>query len=99
MIQHMIQLEPESRFSAEVYLKEYAGIVFPTYFSPFLHDFYRCWSPLHSDMRVYGFTEIYFLSIDYLLFSVTCLFYLDYVGNNLCRFYYVRVLSRRYLNK
>ncbi|KAJ1390293.1 WD40/YVTN repeat-like-containing domain superfamily [Sesbania bispinosa] len=52
MIQHMIQLEPESRFSAERYIKEYAGVVFPTYFSPFLHDFYRCWSPLHSDMRV-----------------------------------------------
>lgn len=52
MIQHMIQLEPESRFSAERYLKEYAGVVFPTYFSPFLHDFYRCWIPLHSDMRV-----------------------------------------------
>lgn len=80
MIQHMIQLEPESRFSAEMYLKEYAGVVFPTYFSPFLHDFYRCWSPLHSDMRVYLFTEIYFLCIDYLMFSVTCLFYLDSVG-------------------
>ncbi|XP_019458006.1 PREDICTED: phosphoinositide 3-kinase regulatory subunit 4 [Lupinus angustifolius] len=52
MIQHMIQLEPESRFSAETYLREYAEVVFPTYFSPFLHDFYRCWSPLHSDMRV-----------------------------------------------
>nr|KYP61385.1 Serine/threonine-protein kinase ppk19 [Cajanus cajan] len=52
MILHMIQLEPESRFSAERYLKEYAAVVFPTYFSPFLHEFYRCWSPLHSDMRV-----------------------------------------------
>lgn len=52
MILHMIQLEPESRFSAERYLKEYVAVVFPTYFSPFLHDFYRCWSPLHSDMRV-----------------------------------------------
>ncbi|XP_028806486.1 LOW QUALITY PROTEIN: serine/threonine-protein kinase VPS15 [Neltuma alba] len=52
MILHMIQLEPESRFSAESYLKEYAAVVFPTYFSPFLHDFYRCWSPLHSDMKV-----------------------------------------------
>ncbi|XP_054794443.1 serine/threonine-protein kinase VPS15-like [Prosopis cineraria] len=52
MILHMIQLEPESRFSAESYLKEFAAVVFPTYFSPFLHDFYRCWSPLHSDMKV-----------------------------------------------
>ncbi|KAG5009732.1 hypothetical protein JHK87_018247 [Glycine soja] len=52
MILHMIQLEPEFRLSAERYLKEYAAVVFPIYFSPFLHDFYRCWSPLHSDMRV-----------------------------------------------
>ncbi|KAK7314389.1 hypothetical protein VNO77_32911 [Canavalia gladiata] len=52
MILHMIQLEPESRFSAERYLTEYATVVFPTYFSPFLHDFYRCCTPLHSDMRV-----------------------------------------------
>ncbi|KAI4305247.1 hypothetical protein L6164_028624 [Bauhinia variegata] len=52
MILHMIQLDPESRFSAESYLMEYAAVVFPTYFSPFLLDFYCCWSPLHSDMRV-----------------------------------------------
>jgi phosphoinositide-3-kinase regulatory subunit 4 len=76
MIQHMIQLEPESRFSAEIYLKEFAGVVFPTYFSPFLHDFYRCWTPLHSDMRVYGLTEIFFLSIDYLIFSYNLLKFL-----------------------
>ncbi|XP_029130758.1 serine/threonine-protein kinase VPS15 isoform X2 [Cajanus cajan] len=52
MILHMVQLEPESRFSAERYLKEYAEVVIPTYFSPFLHNFYQCWSPLHSDMRI-----------------------------------------------
>ncbi|KAI4350784.1 hypothetical protein L6164_005200 [Bauhinia variegata] len=52
MILHMIQLDPDSRFSAESYLKEYAVVVFPTYFYPFLHNFYRCWRPLHSDMRV-----------------------------------------------
>lgn len=52
MILHMIQLEPELRFSAESYLQNYAAVVFPTYFSPFLHNFYCCWNPLHSDMRV-----------------------------------------------
>ncbi|KAL5572531.1 hypothetical protein UlMin_022128 [Ulmus minor] len=52
MILHMIQLEPESRLSADSYLQEYMTIVFPSYFSPFLHNFYCCWNPLHSDMRV-----------------------------------------------
>ncbi|KAJ9167889.1 hypothetical protein P3X46_019479 [Hevea brasiliensis] len=52
MILHMIQLEPEARLSAESYLQNYAAVVFPTYFSPFLHNFYCCWNPLHSDMRV-----------------------------------------------
>lgn len=52
MILHMIQLEPEPRLSAESYLQEYADVVFPSYFSPFLHNFYCYWNPLHSDMRV-----------------------------------------------
>lgn len=52
MILHMIQLEPEARLSAESYLQNYANVVFPAYFSPFLHNFYCCWNPLHSDMRV-----------------------------------------------
>lgn len=52
MILHMIQLEPEARLSAESYLQDYAAVVFPSYFSPFLHNFYCCWNPLHSDMRV-----------------------------------------------
>ncbi|KAK1551170.1 hypothetical protein Q3G72_031342 [Acer saccharum] len=52
MVLHMIQLEPELRLSAENYLQNYAAVVFPTYFSPFLHNFYCCWNPLHSDMRV-----------------------------------------------
>lgn len=52
MILHMIQLEPESRLSAENYLQEYMTIVFPSYFSPFLHNFYCFWNPLNSDMRV-----------------------------------------------
>ncbi|KAL4390760.1 hypothetical protein AHAS_Ahas03G0177300 [Arachis hypogaea] len=52
MIQHMIQLEPELRLSAESYLEEYAAVVFPTYFSPFFHDFFCCWSPLQPDMRI-----------------------------------------------
>ncbi|KAJ4836467.1 Serine/threonine-protein kinase [Turnera subulata] len=52
MIHHMIQLEPEARLSAESYLQNYAAVVFPTYFSPFLHNLYCCWNPLQSDMRV-----------------------------------------------
>lgn len=52
MILHMIQLDPESRFSAESYLQNYASILFPSYFSPFLHNFYSCLNPLDSDTRV-----------------------------------------------
>ncbi|ESQ54300.1 hypothetical protein EUTSA_v10024212mg [Eutrema salsugineum] len=52
MILHMIQLEPEARLSAENYLQNYVGVVFPNYFSPFLHTLYCCWNPLPSDMRV-----------------------------------------------
>lgn len=52
MILHMIQLEPESRLSAESYLQEYAAVVFPSYFSPFLHNFYCYLNPRHSDVRV-----------------------------------------------
>ncbi|KAI3447049.1 hypothetical protein Pfo_003714 [Paulownia fortunei] len=52
MILHMIQLDPESRGSAESYLQNYAGVVFPSYFSPFLHKFYSLLNPLSSDARV-----------------------------------------------
>ncbi|KAL7093690.1 hypothetical protein ACP275_11G054800 [Erythranthe tilingii] len=52
MILHMIQLDPESRCSAESYLQNYAGVVFPRYFSPFLHKFYSFLNPLSSDARV-----------------------------------------------
>ncbi|KAK6151856.1 hypothetical protein DH2020_014491 [Rehmannia glutinosa] len=52
MILHMIQLDPESRCSAESYLQDYAGVVFPSYFSPFLHKFYSLLNPLSSDARV-----------------------------------------------
>ncbi|KAF5481940.1 hypothetical protein F2P56_002550 [Juglans regia] len=52
MILHMIQLEQESRLSAESYLQEYAAVVFPRYFSPFLHNFYCYLNPFHSDTRV-----------------------------------------------
>ncbi|XP_017983460.1 PREDICTED: probable serine/threonine-protein kinase vps15 [Theobroma cacao] len=52
MILHMIQLEPESRLCAESYLQNYAAVVFPSYFAPFLHNFYCCWNPIHSDMRI-----------------------------------------------
>ncbi|XP_010688347.1 serine/threonine-protein kinase VPS15 [Beta vulgaris subsp. vulgaris] len=52
MILHMIQLNPDERLSAEGYLQSYAGIVFPNYFSPFLHKFYSCLNALDSDTRV-----------------------------------------------
>ncbi|XP_062147709.1 serine/threonine-protein kinase VPS15 isoform X2 [Alnus glutinosa] len=52
MILHMIQLEPESRLSAESYLQEYAVVVFPSYFSPFLHNFYCYLNPRHSDVAL-----------------------------------------------
>lgn len=52
MILHMIQLDSESRCSAESYLQNYAGVVFPSYFSPFLHKFYSLLNPLSSDARV-----------------------------------------------
>ncbi|KAF6164233.1 hypothetical protein GIB67_010203 [Kingdonia uniflora] len=52
MILHMIQLEPESRLSAESYLQSYTAVVFPCYFSPFLHNFFSCLIPLDSDTRV-----------------------------------------------
>eukprot|EP00268_Persea_americana_P045799 TRINITY_DN4692_c0_g1_i1.p1 TRINITY_DN4692_c0_g1~~TRINITY_DN4692_c0_g1_i1.p1 ORF type:complete len:1544 (+),score=279.50 TRINITY_DN4692_c0_g1_i1:480-5111(+) len=52
MILHMIQLDPESRLSSESYLQSYASVVFPSYFSPFLHKFFSCLSPYDSDTRV-----------------------------------------------
>ncbi|XP_057538324.1 serine/threonine-protein kinase VPS15 isoform X1 [Amaranthus tricolor] len=52
MILHMIQLNPDERLSAEGYLQSYAGIAFPNYFSPFLHNLYSCLSSLDSDARV-----------------------------------------------
>ncbi|KAJ6829294.1 phosphoinositide 3-kinase regulatory subunit 4 isoform X2 [Iris pallida] len=52
MILHMIQLDPESRLSCESYLQSYATVVFPSYFSPFLHKFFSCLIPLNSDTRV-----------------------------------------------
>ncbi|KAL6558960.1 hypothetical protein OROMI_019310 [Orobanche minor] len=45
MILHMIQLDPESRCSAESYLQNNVGFVFPCYFSPFLHKFYSLLNP------------------------------------------------------
>ncbi|KAK9099167.1 hypothetical protein Syun_026212 [Stephania yunnanensis] len=52
LILHMIQLDPDSRLSAETYLQSYATVAFPSYFSPFLHNFYSCLIPLDSDTRV-----------------------------------------------
>ena len=65
MILHMIQLDPESRFSAESYLQNYASILFPGYFSPFLHNFYSCLNPLDSDTRVRIFNSLNLLALHF----------------------------------
>ncbi|KAK4134100.1 ARM repeat-containing protein [Trichocladium antarcticum] len=39
MIAHMIQLDPQKRYSAEQYLDFYKGKVFPEYFYSFLHQY------------------------------------------------------------
>lgn len=39
MISHMIQLDPEKRYSAEQYLEFFKGNVFPHYFYNFLHQY------------------------------------------------------------
>ncbi|KAK1285419.1 hypothetical protein QJS10_CPB20g00819 [Acorus calamus] len=52
MIHHMIQLDPELRLSCESYLQSYASVVFPSYFSAFLHGFFSCLIPMDSDARV-----------------------------------------------
>ncbi|KAF4469082.1 VPS15 kinase [Fusarium albosuccineum] len=39
MIAHMIQLDPEKRYSAEQYLEFWKGKVFPNYFYNFLHQY------------------------------------------------------------
>lgn len=57
MILHMIHLEPELRLSADSYIQEFTSTVFPSYFSPFLHNFYCYWNQLHSDVRVSNSTD------------------------------------------
>ncbi|KAJ3695547.1 hypothetical protein LUZ60_000924 [Juncus effusus] len=52
MILHMIQLDPDSRLSCASYLQNYASVIFPSYFSPFLHKFFSCLIPLDADTRV-----------------------------------------------
>lgn len=82
MILHMIQLNPDERLSAEGYLQSYAGIVFPNYFSPFLHKFYSCLNALDSDTRV---IKIH-VSPDYLFFCFCYLSLMLCYGNGYCRF-------------
>ncbi|CAM6046085.1 unnamed protein product [Sphagnum compactum] len=52
MIMHMIQLNEETRLSAEEYLQMWTPTVFPAYFSPLLHNFFSCLVPLDTDTRV-----------------------------------------------
>ncbi|KAI8081764.1 uncharacterized protein BX664DRAFT_388695 [Halteromyces radiatus] len=39
MVLHMIQIDPTKRFSAEQYLQEWRGKVFPDYFYNFMHEY------------------------------------------------------------
>lgn len=52
MVLHMIQLDPKERLSCKSYLQKYETVVFPTYFSRFLHKFFSDIVPLDSDARV-----------------------------------------------
>lgn len=92
MILHMIQLEPESRLSAESYLQSYMEVVFPTYFSPFLHNLYCCCNPLHSDMRVNIFVILYLDLITSYNLQLHAL-------NMYCRLQFARAFSMRYLSR
>ncbi|KAL6633375.1 hypothetical protein ACP70R_026046 [Stipagrostis hirtigluma subsp. patula] len=52
MILHMIQLDPKERLPCRSYLQKYESVVFPIYFSKFLHKFFSDIVPLDSDARV-----------------------------------------------
>ncbi|CAM0943441.1 unnamed protein product [Alopecurus aequalis] len=52
MVLHMIQLDPKERLSCKSYLQKYETVIFPTYFSRFLHKFFSDIVPLGSDARV-----------------------------------------------
>ncbi|AQK75788.1 protein kinase family protein / WD-40 repeat family protein [Zea mays] len=52
MILHMIQLDPKKRVPCRSYLQKYESVVFPFYFSKFLHKFFSDIVPLDSDARV-----------------------------------------------
>ncbi|XP_062220590.1 serine/threonine-protein kinase VPS15-like isoform X2 [Phragmites australis] len=52
MILHMIQLDPKERLSCRSYLQKYESVVFPIYFSKFLHKFFSDIVLLGSDARV-----------------------------------------------
>ncbi|ORX99187.1 ARM repeat-containing protein [Basidiobolus meristosporus CBS 931.73] len=48
LIQHMIQLDPTQRFTAERYLAEWRGKAFPQYFYSFLHQYLETVLESHS---------------------------------------------------
>ena len=52
MILHMIQLDPKKRLPCRSYLQKYESVVFPFYFSNFLHKFFADIVPIDSDARV-----------------------------------------------
>jgi phosphoinositide-3-kinase regulatory subunit 4 len=54
MIAHMIQLDPQKRYSAEQYLDFWKGKVFPEYFYSFLHQYMEVITDLSSGQYVPG---------------------------------------------
>jgi phosphoinositide-3-kinase regulatory subunit 4 len=54
MIAHMIQLDPQNRYSAEQYLDFWKGKVFPEYFYSFLHQYMEVITDLSSAQYIPG---------------------------------------------
>lgn len=52
MIAHMIQLDPEKRYSAEQYLEFWKGKVFPEYFYNFLHQYMELITDISSNQSL-----------------------------------------------
>ncbi|GAX85401.1 hypothetical protein CEUSTIGMA_g12817.t1 [Chlamydomonas eustigma] len=52
LIQHMVQIDPATRWTAEAYLKRWPETLFPSYFDSVLHPFFASLLPLDTDARV-----------------------------------------------
>ncbi|KAF7081042.1 hypothetical protein CFC21_085021 [Triticum aestivum] len=72
MVLHMIQLDPKERLSCKSYLQKYATVVFPTYFSRFLHKFFLDIVPLGSDARIEKTQENFERIHDMMISGLAC---------------------------